>query len=182
MLSGFSLQSYECIHWYAESANCPSWVTSCVGRCAQKAPVNTVSGLSITNNHKKLSMLEWKWIHFKVSLQWGYMPSHVHYEPVLCTLWLIALWRWFLSIGKGIHHKPTHSPTTPHSFPPSLPNLGQLPGQVIGKELFLLLIVHSQRLLLLLEGVNLLEESVGDKLLLLLSLGLLSNKEEKHGG
>ena len=51
--------------------------------------------------------------------------------------------------------------------------LSKLSGQVISQKLLLLLIVHSQGFLLFLEGVYLLEQSVGDVLLFLFCLGLL---------
>lgn len=71
----------------------------------------------------------------------------------------------------------TYEDRMPSSLPPSPPtHLCKLSGQVIGKELFFLLIVHGQCLLLFLERVYLLEESIRDILLLLLSLGLLQDK------
>jgi hypothetical protein len=50
--------------------------------------------------------------------------------------------------------------------------LVQLSGEVVGQALFLLLVVERQVLLLLLELLDLLEQRVRDKLLLLFSLGL----------
>ena len=57
--------------------------------------------------------------------------------------------------------------------------LCQFPGEVISEKLFFLLIVKGQCLFLLLQQIDLLEESVGDELFFLLCLGLLQRKERR---
>lgn len=55
----------------------------------------------------------------------------------------------------------------------SLTHLHEFPGQVIGEELLFLLIIDGERFLLLLKGLDLLEERVADELLLLFGACLL---------
>ena len=77
---------------------------------------------------------------------------------------------------------PTSSPT--HSVCVIVSHLSQLPGQIVSEKLLLLLIVHGQSLLLFLEGVNLLQKCVRDKLLFLFCLCLLEGEREggREGG
>ena len=58
-------------------------------------------------------------------------------------------------------------------------HLIELPREVVGKALLLLLVVEGQRLLLLLECLDLFEQRVADELLLLLCPGLLCDKKSE---
>ena len=52
-------------------------------------------------------------------------------------------------------------------------HLAEFPRQIIGETLFLLLVVDGQRLLLLLQRLDLLQQGVADELLLLFCTSLL---------
>lgn len=61
------------------------------------------------------------------------------------------------SKGRRSHFLPLTSNTTDGIFPSRVSHLHELPGQVIGKELFFFLIVDGECLFLLLESLNLLK-------------------------
>lgn len=66
-----------------------------------------------------------------------------------------------------------HYPTPTHIPSRHLTYLAEFPGEIVRETLLLLLIVDGQRLLLLLQGLDLLQERVADVLFLLLRAGLL---------
>ena len=61
-----------------------------------------------------------------------------------------------------------------------LTHLHEFPGKLVGEELLLLLVVDSECLLLLLQGLNLLEERVADELLLLFRARLLQMEDTQE--
>lgn len=63
-----------------------------------------------------------------------------------------------------------------------LTHLHEFPRQLVSEKFLLLLIVDRQRLLLLLEGLDLLEQGVADEFLLLFSSGLLQGRRRGNDG